>query len=194
VWSRTLANDLLGVPHRLTFNSDGQRLVAIGSDWTDNAGRTSRAGQLTLWDVSGDTAEEVRRIGLAVQQTPLFEELAVTAFSRDGNRLAVNLNKRAVAIWDARTGKEVCSLRGLADSPTTMTFGADGRRLLTTNNEPNAARVWDTVTGHELLSLPLGQGSIEGLFALKSLHFDGQRLRVVEGSRLRVIDGRPASP
>jgi WD40 repeat protein len=98
------------------------------------------------------------------------------AFSPDGMRLAVaGWRGGAVKILDAATGKEIRSIPEQKTRITGLAFCPDGRRLAIA---ADGLKVWDTVSGKELLSLPPGQHAVA--FAP-----DGKR--IATASRTQVI-------
>ncbi len=99
------------------------------------------------------------------------------AYSPDGVRLAAGVRggvKDNVAkVWDARTGKELLTLKGHAWPITHTTFSPDGKLLATASIAfDNTVKVWDAQTGKELVTLT-GPGEsfklIEGNDAEKAI-------------------------
>jgi WD40 repeat protein len=67
-------------------------------------------------------------------------------------------NSDTAIIWDADNGREISTLRGLADYPRILAFGPDGKDIVTTEgggivpvrDAAFVVRVWDTATGNQL--------------------------------------------
>jgi tetratricopeptide (TPR) repeat protein len=74
------------------------------------------------------------------------------AFSPDGNRMASGGNDKAVHVCDARTGKELLTLRGHTDAVNSVAFSADGARIAS-GGADKTVRVWDASSGREKLLL-----------------------------------------
>jgi WD40 repeat protein len=83
------------------------------------------------------------------------------AYSPDGQRLA-RFGGEAVKVWDAQTGQELLTLKGLTGRGRYVAYSLDGRRLARSGMS-NTVQVWDARTGQEILSLKAHAGPIEGL-------------------------------
>ncbi|MDR2754109.1 MAG: WD40 repeat domain-containing protein [Planctomycetaceae bacterium] len=66
-------------------------------------------------------------------------------------KYVVAVNNRAACVWEIATGKELHQLGGDACVMTVL-FSPDGKKLITANFD-GTARIYDTVTGKELLIL-----------------------------------------
>jgi WD40 repeat protein len=143
VWTvpgRTEPDSRLGLAH-VTFSPDGERLAT--SD-----GRTVR-----LWNA--DTGREILSL-------PRLEGLVTRiAYSPDGSRLAAASLDGSVKVWDAVTGETCLALRGRTGAVHGLTYSPDGRRLVTAAGGRSKAgeqlssevKLWDALTGQEILSL-----------------------------------------
>jgi WD40 repeat protein len=64
-----------------------------------------------------------------------------------------SIEERSLTIVDFRQNREIHRLGGHKDMITVAAFNADGSRLATGDSNGNVI-VWDTITGHELLTFP----------------------------------------
>jgi RNA polymerase sigma factor (sigma-70 family) len=138
------------------------------------------------------------------------EEVEAFALSPDGKRLAT-AGGRAVVVWDAVTGQELCRFEGHRGTVRAVAFAPDGKSIAS-GAEGNLIRLWDAATGKELrrfeghggTAVNLGREVItqNGVYGLvftpdgKTLVSRGadQTVRVWEvatGKELRRIEGLP---
>jgi WD40 repeat protein len=103
--------------------------------------------------------------------------VSCASFSRDGQRLASVSEDGTARVWDFATGREVLTIRGLADGTYNIAFSPDGKRLATDGPRP---KVWDAATGREVLALPVRSSGI-------AFTPDGKRLAVVNQD-VRLLD------
>lgn len=76
------------------------------------------------------------------------------AFSPDGKRIASASNDQTVKVWDAQTGQDSLTLRGLTSYVTSVAFSPDGKRV-SARDDKCVWKTWDPVTGRGLPPLPL---------------------------------------
>jgi WD40 repeat protein/serine/threonine protein kinase len=116
-----------------------------------------------LWDFR--TGNQLRLLRVTVHP---MQGMAV---SPDGKRVAA-VGVSGVTVWDTGTGKELHQFRGHTINVHGVAFSADGKRFATsswggnlsreanglrkTEKMPNEVKVWDTLTGKELLTLSGG--------------------------------------
>jgi RNA polymerase sigma factor (sigma-70 family) len=116
--------------------------------------------------VDAATGKERRRFPLGVQENPgLFHGVSALALSPDGRWAALSPGEGRVAVYDARdgsrrklfhavdkiTGKNpLLELERFGHRVMALAFAPDGRWLLTGANDASV-RVWETVTGKEVL-------------------------------------------
>jgi serine/threonine protein kinase len=122
------------------FSPDG-RLLATGS-WT---------GVLRVWDA--ETGELLRtREGDG-------RTMSAAKFSPDGRSLATTSFDRLVKLWDvaklldAANRDEPRAWRGHDCIVLGVAFSRDGRRLATIGGEDRTVKLWDPLTGREILKL-----------------------------------------
>jgi eukaryotic-like serine/threonine-protein kinase len=130
---------LHGQVGQLEFTPNGQHLL------TSVVLRTkSMDSSVVLWEAS--TGRPVWR--LQVTSLPYNVAPPPLALSRDGRRTAVSTGEPGVLVLDTDTGEEQARLptRGLP----IPAFNEDGSRVITQEGE---IRIWDAVTGEELLMM-----------------------------------------
>jgi WD40 repeat protein len=105
---------------------------------------TAGSGAVRLWDIA---------TGAGLHSLDgLPGRAVVTAFSRDGRRLAAADAGGTVLVWDTGTGKPVHTLRGPEAAVTALAFAADGTRLAS-GDRAGTVRVWDLATDPPLREL-----------------------------------------
>jgi WD40 repeat protein/serine/threonine protein kinase/tetratricopeptide (TPR) repeat protein len=155
------------------------------AEWLVYAGRLDKAQQewregkvgaaLDLlhacrWDYRGWEYRhlQTRFAGAALTISAPGKGVGCVCFSPDGRWLAGGLSDRTVRVWEARTGKEVFSLKGPTHSVNCVCFSPDGKRLAggaapfppVPGRGAGQVMVWDAVTGGELFSLPSRTGDV----------------------------------
>jgi WD40 repeat protein len=103
-------------------------------------------------------------------------------FSPDGKRLAIAEFLGTARVYEANSGREVLTLRGVTDvaRSTDVAFSPDGKRLATAGD----GKIWDAESGRELLTLSGRTGSIV-VFSP-----DGNRLATADSQTATVWDSR----
>jgi WD40 repeat protein/serine/threonine protein kinase len=145
------------------FSPDGQRLASAGGRTADSK------GEVKVWDL-----KERREL---FTLSGLTDRARCVQFSTD-SRWLVAASTALVQLCDAQTGRVQLSWQGGEDNSFEgVAFSPDGRRLASVAGHlavhpDQEVKVWDTVTGKELLSL---HGHVGGL---RSVTFcpDGRRL------------------
>ena len=133
VWdiaTRKKASYLKGGDWDVAYSPDGKRIYTGGAVWNAATGHR----MLTLkGDASGSAA-----------------------FSPDGKHIITD-----GTVWDAVTGQRTLTLRGLKEGINSVAFSPDGKRIVTgtgswgllRTNAENAVKIWDAMSGRELLSI-----------------------------------------
>jgi WD40 repeat protein/tetratricopeptide (TPR) repeat protein/serine/threonine protein kinase len=160
-----------GQVNSLAFSPDGERLASAGSDH-----------QVRVWDVM--TEQEGRRL-----HVPGAHPYGL-AFSADGKLLAAadgNIYvdpRKAVAVYDTRTGLRVGTLAGHAGRVTGVAFSPCGPQVASSSTD-HTVKVWDAATGRLLHTLRGHAGDVTGV----AFSRDGRRLASSSADRtVRVWD------
>jgi WD40 repeat protein/serine/threonine protein kinase len=176
-----LVRELVGADveqvNSIALTADGRRLV-------------TGSGKLVarLWDVDGGRLVTT----LGEISSPVIWGWATVAVSPDGRWAAfahsaqsVSGSDTAVQLFDLSGRKLGHRLEGHPRTVRRLAFGADSRRLVSAGYD-DTVRVWDVVTGQELLSRPAPRGVID-----VGMSRDGRRLlAVAPDGTLRVWDGK----
>jgi WD40 repeat protein len=155
----------------LAFTPDGNLLAE--ANW---------GGEVRLWDV---------RQRACVRTIPVGRQLRCLALSQDGRFLAAGTGEgeergsAGALVWEVQTGHQRLAL--VSQTVRSLAFSPDGSRLATGDTD-NAVKIWDTATGHEILTL---RGHFDWV---RDLAFtpDGHRLvSAGDDNKVLVWDARP---
>lgn len=142
----------------VSFSPDSKRLASASDDRT-----------VKVWDIT--TSKEVLtssgHTGPAVS----------VSFSPDGKHLASAGGYRdgTIKLWDATNGREARTLIGHSSGVTSVAFDVYGKRLVSASAD-NTLRVWDVISGQEILTIKKGLQDSGVLSVNMALSTDGKRL------------------
>jgi WD40 repeat protein/serine/threonine protein kinase/Flp pilus assembly protein TadD len=152
-----------------TYSPDSRVLASCGKD-----------NVVRLWDAGTRAVRQTLR--------GHREMVFAVAFSPDGNQLASASHDGTVVLWDPKDGRALRTFTGHGGPVLGVAFHPAGRRLASAggnNPSPNSAgdcsiRIWDTVTGEELLRLEGHETQVrwvtfspDGRWLASSGHYDG---------------------
>jgi WD40 repeat protein len=151
----------------VAFDRDGTLLAAADS-----------LGHVMIWEA----ATGVRRIELSgVYGRPIL------LFSPEGKHFTTTNQERVIALRDVATGRVIRTFHGHTDVIGSLAFNSEGDRLVS-GSADGSVRIWDVVSGLELLSLPGVRGPVYAV----AVSPDGKRIAAaVEGGvKLWAVDAK----
>ncbi len=132
----------------LAFSPDGETIAAGCGDYT-----------LCLWGVAnGEKLHEMKGVRSITHRGFHDGGIQCVVFSRDGKSLVFTRDNQLASL-DVSTGKEISPLPAPRGATHRVFFSPDGKRLLTTNEEPVKQIVeWDSESGQLIRQVP-GKGT-----------------------------------
>lgn len=131
---------------RISFSPDGKSLAV-----------PVRTGGIELWDL----ATRKRSGGLSEPSGNARESL--TRFSPQGDRLVSANDKGFVALWDARSAKQIWSHKAHRERIYGLAFSHDGKRFASAGYD-QLIHIWDAATQEKVVTL---QGHLNEIWSLE---------------------------
>jgi WD40 repeat protein/serine/threonine protein kinase len=169
----TLKGHAFGV-RAVAFSPDGTRLATAGNDqavkvWDATTGQEAR----TLIGHTRDVA--LGGLGRASHTALMFSDLtggvAGVTFLEDGTRLASAGADGTVKVWEATTGREVCTLAGHTGPVWSVAVSPLGTWLASAGGD-QLVKLWDFEEGREIRTLTGHTGAVYSV----AFSLDGTRL------------------
>ena len=118
----------------LAWAPDGRRVVSGSFDTT-----------VKIWDMP--TWSEQSYLG-AKQPTYVYRghsnKVRAVAWSPDGRRIASGADDQVVQVWEANTGKQICTYQGHAGRVTSVAWSPDGRQIASASDD-GTVQIWQGV-------------------------------------------------
>jgi WD40 repeat protein len=121
-----------------TFSGHNDRVTAIG--FSPDSKLLATGGwdnTVRLWQVA--TGQEIKLLGHQ-------DQVHRAVFSPAGNRLVTGGVDGTIKLWDLTTRQELLVLKGHAEEITSLTFSAEGTRLVTSSGGDGVLRLWHAAT------------------------------------------------
>jgi WD40 repeat protein/serine/threonine protein kinase len=164
----------------VAFSPDGNS-IATASGKLDQDSLENQPGEVKIWNL-----RTRKLIGTLPHQGPL----TCVAYSPDVTRplIATTGWDTMLRVWDARTQREIISLRAHNQVPFKVVFSPDGGRLASVSDD-NSAKIWDATTLHEIVTLRGHSREVHGV----AFSRDGRRLATASmDSTVKIWDAQAA--
>ena len=125
-----------GSVYSVAWSPDGKRLATGSGKRTANKNQTGKVrtveGAARVWRVKGKSGEPMEAV---LNLTGHDDPVRSVAWRPDGKRLATASEDKSVKVWDARSGKELLTIRSNTREFTSVAWSSDGRRMAAANND-----------------------------------------------------------
>ena len=150
------------------WSPDGKQLASSAYD-----------GTLKIWDgVNGDK----RKTFLGHSS---FHYVSGVTWSPDGAHIAAGGWDRTVRVWNTASGNELLVLRGHTGGVWDLDWSPDGSRLASREQDGQTIKLWDAITGQEILTLTSrGEGNLRWSADGRRLHSGTTTFDAVRGFEL----------
>ena len=179
VWNAVTGKEMLTLKGHtylvsdVAFSPNGYRIVSVGEDNT-----------VRVWDAV--TGKEMLTLKVGNTCKKNLGSVNNVAYSADGQRI-VFAYQGIVTVWDAETGEETLTLPDVGGMMgggmmgggmmggmveiSSVAFSPDGQQIIS-GNQDGTVKVWNAVTGQEMLRLKGHAGDVESV----AFSPDGQRI------------------
>jgi eukaryotic-like serine/threonine-protein kinase len=158
--------------HKLDAHSSTVKSIACGAGGLAVSGGGPGDATLCLWNL--ETGKKLAHVDFRDSKLDLNSYVNCVAITRDGKKVLSAHSDKSVRLWDCKVDalKEVRRLEDHHAVPGAVAFSPDGQKIATAigYDNPSAVRLWETVSGKELLKI---HQAIGGSLAFSP---DGKRL------------------
>ena len=157
----------------VAYSPDGKRLASGGN------------GDIKIWDSS------TGRLIVPPLAAHGNEQVRSLSFDADGGRLASGGDDATARIWNGATGREIRTYRGhVRGFVSAVAFSPDGGAVASVSLPYGCVRLWDALTGADLVTVGEPAGRVDGL----ALSPDGRTVACCGDVRIQLWDVSGPAP